>query len=177
MNYERSAGGVLMPQQNLQLGGIFGFEHVRGGEIIDAWEEKNLVVDEGLNSLLDIMFHGVSQISTWYVALFEGNYTPVAGVTAATISAASTETTAYDETTRVEYNEAAAASKSITNAANRATFTFNATKTIYGAFLISASAKNATTGKLFSAARFGSSKNMVDDDQLLVTYTFNAASA
>lgn len=176
MNYEKSDGGVLVPSQKLEVGGIFHGQHVRNGEVIDEWSDHNLVVNEGLNSLLDIMFHGGTQITTWYLGVFEGNYTPVATVTAATITAASTECTAYDETTRVAYDEAAASSQSITNSASKATFTFNATKTIYGAFLVSASAKSATSGKLFAAAQFGSSKSVVDDDQLLLTYTFTASS-
>jgi hypothetical protein len=176
MNYERSAGGILMPKQGLVVGGVFDCELIRGGEVIDAWKTPNLVVNEGLNALLDIMFHGSTQITTWYIGLFEANYTPVATVTAATITAASTECTAYDEATRVAYNEAAASSQSITNSANKATFTFNDTKSIYGAFLVSASAKSATSGTLFSAAQFSSAKAVEDDDQLLVTYTFNASS-
>ncbi len=175
--YEQSRGGVLMPNSGLVIGGYFDIDHVRGGEVIESWRENNLVVNEGLDSVLDIMFHAATQISTWYIGLFEANYTPVATVTAATITAASTECTAYDETTRQEYVEAAASSQSITNSASRATFTFNATKTIYGLFLASASAKSATSGKLFSAARFGTAKSVVDDDQLLVTYTLGAASA
>lgn len=158
----------------------FGAYHgtlIRKGRIIEEFVEKNLVVNEGLNALLDIMFHGGTQVATWYIGLFEGNYTPVATVTAATITSASTECTAYDESTRVAYNEAAASSQSITNAANRASFTFNATKTIYGAFLVSASTKSATTGTLFSAARFAASKSVVSSDELLLTYTFTAASA
>lgn len=175
-NFVASAGGVLVPDTNLRVGGKFIVEHVRNGEVIDVCETPNLVVNEGLNALLDIMFHGSTQITTWYVGLFEGNYTPVAGVTAATITANSTECTAYDEATRVAYDEAAAASQSITNSASKATFTFNATKTIYGAFLVSNSTKSGTSGTLFCATRFATSKAVVDDDQLLVTYTLNASS-
>jgi len=175
-DYVKSVGGVYMPDNGLRLGGKFIVEHVRDGEIIERSEDHNLVVNEGLNAILDIMFHGSTQVTTWYIGLFEANYTPVATVTAATITSASTECTAYDESTRVAYNEAAASSQSTTNSANKATFTFNATKTIYGAFLVSASAKSATSGTLFSAAQFGSSKDVVDNDQLLVTYTFTASS-
>lgn len=171
-----SKGGVLLPDNRLRVGGIFLCEHVRAGEVIDRWEQPNLVVNEGLNALLDIMFHGNTQIGTWYLGLFEGNYTPVSTVTAATITSAATECIAYDETTRQEYVEAAASSQSITNTANRATFTFNASKTIYGAFLVSNSAKSGTSGTLFSAARFAAAKSVVDDDQLLLTYTFSASS-
>jgi hypothetical protein len=177
MEYRESAGGVLLPETKLRVAGRFLVEHVRDGQTIDTFETPNLVVNEGLDSLLGIMFHGDTQIPTWYVGVFEGNYTPVATVTAATITSASTECTAYDEATRVAYNEAAASGQSITNSANKATFTFNATKSIYGVFLASASAKSATTGVLFSAARFAALKSVVDDDQLLVTYTFSAASA
>lgn len=176
MDYVATDGGILVPEHKFVMGGVFSCEHYRKGKLIDAWEDHNLVVNEGLNHILDVQFHAATQITTWYLAPFEGNYTPVATVTAATITAASTECTAYDESTRVEYNEAAPASQSITNSANKATFTFNATKTIYGMFLVSASAKSATSGKLFAAARFGSSKSVVDDDQLLVTYTFTASS-
>lgn len=175
--YEKSAGGVLMPVGQLEIGGRFEVQHLRNGEVIDEFDVHNLVVNEGLDYLLDVMFHGVSPAGTWYIGLFEGNYTPVATVTAATITSASTECTAYDESTRQEYNEAAASSQTITNAANRATFTFNASKNIYGAFLVSAQAKSATSGKLFSAARFGALKAVAASDQLLVTYMLGAASA
>lgn len=175
--FVKSAGGVLMPANKLAAQGRFIVEHWRQGELLDVSEDLNLVVNEGLNSMLDIMFHGATQITTWYIGLFEGNYTPVASVTAATITAAATESTAYDESTRQEYVEAAASGQSITNSANKATFTINATKTIYGAFLASASAKSATSGTLFAASRFTSSKAVVDDDQLLVTYQIDLSSS
>lgn len=177
MDYERTTGGILMPQQGLHVGGFFTGQIVRDGKVIDEWEDHNLVVDQGLNALLDIMFHGSTQVATWYLGVFEGNYTPVAAVTAATIASAATECTTYDEATRPAYNEAAASGKSTTNSANKATFTFNATKTIYGAFLASDSTKGGTSGTLFSAAKFSGAKSVVATDQLLLTYTFTAASA
>jgi len=180
MNYCENEKGFLLPEKQklrTKLGGHFIGELVRKGEVIDRWQDHNLVVNEGLDALLNIMFHGSTQITTWYIGLFEGNYTPVGGVTAATIVAAATECTAYSESTRPSYDEAASSGQSITNAASRATFTFNATKTIYGAFLTSLATKSGTTGTLFSAARFGSSKNVESGDQLLLTYVFTAASA
>lgn len=174
--YTQNAGGVFMPDNKIAVGGVFTGELIRDGEVIDAWEDHNLVVNEGLNSLLGIMFNGSTQISTWYLGLFEGNYTPVATVTAATISSAATECTAYASATRPAYDEAAPASQSITNSASRASFVFNATKTVYGAFLVSNSTKGGTTGTLFSAARFSAAKNVVSGDELLLTYTFTASS-
>lgn len=175
-DYVKTDGGVIVPDTRLRVGGKFQGQIVRDGQVIDEWEDSNLVVNEGLNALLGIMFNGAIQVTTWYLGVFEGNYTPVATVTAATIASASTECTTYNEATRPAYDEAAPASQSITNSASRATFTFNATKTIYGAFLVSTNTKGGTTGTLFSAARFSASKAVVANDQLLLTYTFTAAS-
>lgn len=176
MDYEKTAGGVLMPAAALRVHGHYHGQIIRAGQVIDEFECPNLCVDQGLNSLLGVYFHADTQITAWYMGLFEANYTPVAGVLASGIAAAATETTAYDETTRRVFTPAAAAGKSVTNSASVATFTFNATKTIYGAFLISDNTKGGTSGTLFSAAKFGASKSVVAADQLLLTYTFNASS-
>ena len=176
MEYERTEGGMLMPAQTLSVGGVYHGQIIRDGKVIDEFEDHNLVVNEGLNHILNTQFTGSTQVGTWYLGLFEGNYTPVATVTAATIASASTECTAYTSSTRPEFVEAAAASQSVTNSANRASFVFNATKTIYGAFLISSSTKSGTTGTLFSAARFSASKAVESGDELLLTYTFTASS-
>jgi len=177
MEYQKTEAGLLVPANKIEVSGKYNGQIIRDGKVIEEFEDPNLVVNEGLNSLLNIYFAAATQITTWYVGVFEGNYTPVATVTAATITSASTESTAYASLTRPEYTEAAASSQSITNSANRASFVFNATKTIYGAFLVSASAKSATTGTLFSAARFSSSKNVESGDELLLTYTFTASSS
>lgn len=176
-DYQENGAGLLVPNHEIKVAGKYYGQIIRAGKVIDEWEDSNLVVNEGLNALLNIMFNNSTQITTWYLGVFEANYTPVAGVTAATIASASTECTAYTSTTRPEYVEAAASSQSTTNSANRASFVFNATKTIYGAFLISSSTKNGTSGTLFSAARFSSSKNVDSGDELLLTYAFTASSS
>lgn len=176
MEYAQSKGGILLPRHELLVGGKFIGTLIRDGKVIDEFEDCNIVVNEGLNALLDIMFHGSAQITSWYLGVFEANYTPVATVTAATIAAAATECTAYASGTRPVYDEAAAASQVTTNAASRASFVFNATKTIYGGFLISNSTKGGTSGTLFAAAQFASSKSVVSGDELLLTYAFTASS-
>jgi hypothetical protein len=176
MDYVPTVGGVLMPHDGLIAHGFYHGQIVRDGEVIEEFTDHNLVVNEGLNSVLNVYLAAATQITAWYLGIFEGNYTPVSTVTAATITAASTESIAYSETTRPTFSPAAAASQSITNSASRATFTFNATKTIYGAFLVSNSTKSGTTGTLFSAAKFASAKSVVSGDQLLLTYTFTTSS-
>lgn len=175
--YSKSSGGILMPQLQLQVGGKFIVEHMRDGELIDQFEQHNIVVNEGLNSMLNVMLAGGTQLGSWYVGLFEANYTPVAGLTAATFAATATESTAYDETTRPAWTPAAAASQSITNSASKATFTINATKTIYGACLISDSAKGGTSGTLFAASKFSAAKSVSSGDQLLITYQVSLTSS
>ena len=138
---------------------------------------SNIVTTEGLNHILDVVLHNGSKVSPWYVALFEGNYTPVLGLTAATFTAAATECTAYDESNRVEYNEDAPAGGVISNATNRAVFTMNASKTIYGGALLSVATKSSTSGTCLAAARFSSSRAVVDDDELSVRYSLTLTSS
>lgn len=177
MDYQDNGGGVLVPSSGLVAKGWYNGKIVRDGKVIDEWEDSNLVVTEGLNHILSIELAAGTQITNWYLAPYEGNYTPVAGVTAATIAAASTECTAYTSSTRVAWTPGAASGGVISNSGSPATFTFNATKTIYGAFLISNSTKSATSGTLFSASLFSSSKSVVNLDQLILTYSFTLTSS
>ena len=176
--FEISDSGLYLPKSKVMVSGVFGNQVRKAtGELTPVEWSPNIIVNQGLDSILGVYFHADSQISTWYVAIFEGNYTPVAGDTAANIATNSTESTAYTEANRVEWVEAAAASQSITNSASKATFTMNATKTIYGAFLVSTSTKSGATGTLCAASRFTASRSVVNTDQLLVTYTITAADA
>lgn len=166
-------------QANVGVKTHWEWEHWRNGKLIDKWEHGNVCTDEGLNALLDIMFHGSTQITAWYVLLFETDTTPAAGTTYAT--PVFTESTAYAEATRPAYTEAAASSKVTTNAANKAVFTINATKTIYGAALVgggtAANTKGDTAGggTMYCAAKFGASKSVVSADVLNVTIQITAA--
>jgi len=132
-----------------------------------------------LNADSIIMFHGATQISTWYILVYESNTTPSDTTTYAT--PIFTECTAYDEATRVEYNEAAASSKSITNSANKARFTFNASKTIYGGALVgggtgpSTKSNTAGGGTMFCASLLDASKSVTSSDYIDITVTITGA--
>ena len=151
--------------------------HGREYALIDDDSVHNIMCTEGLNYLLDAAIRAQTQITPWYVAIFEGNYTPVLGDTAATIVASATESTAYTEAVRQTYTLVAAAAGVLTNAAAPAVFTMNATKTIYGGFITGASAKSATTSKLISAAKFSSSKAVESTDVLSITGTITLTSS
>lgn len=146
------------------------------GVVKDHWFSKNIVTDEGINKLLNITAN-LASLTNWYVGIYEGVYTPVAGDTAATFPGSATETSAYAESTRQQWIPASSTSKQLTNTASKATFTFTSSKTIYGAFVTTVSTKGATTGTLLSAVNFGSPKSVGLGDQLQVTYALSAASA
>jgi hypothetical protein len=145
--------------------------------VLSTEDVTNLIPTEGLNYVLGAALTGVSPISSWYIALFEGDYTPVAGVTAASFPGAATECTAYDESTRQAWTPGAVAAGSVNNSASKAVFTMNATKTVYGLAQTSQSAKSSTSGTLVSVARFASAKSVVDDDILNVTSTLTMTSS
>jgi len=147
------------------------------------WNEDihNVVTNEGLDHILNVEFHGTTQITTWYVLLFNTNTTPSGTTTYA--SPVFTESTDYDEATRPAYVEAAASSQSMTNTASKAVFTISTTTSIYGAALVgggtAATTKGDTAGggTMFCAAKFSSVKNCVDDDTITVTIVISAADA
>jgi hypothetical protein len=168
---------LLVPEAGQIIGGRFLGKIIRAREVIDEFECKNIVVNQGLNYLLGASLGAQSVVSSWFIGLFSNNYTILASDTAATIAANSGEVTQYTAGTRQAWSSAPPSAQSITNAATQASFTFNATLTVYGAFLISSSAINGTSGTLFAGAQFGSPKSVVSSDILQLTYTFTAASA
>jgi hypothetical protein len=169
-----------VPQENeLKVGGVFTYEHIRDGKVIDVWKQPNLVVNEGLTYILGSAFAASTPLTTWFVGLFKNNYTPIASNVAATFGGAGVAnevTTEYTETVRPTWTQAGVTSNTITNSASVAVFTFGTTVTIYGAFLISNNTKGGTTGSLAAASKFASSRNMLVSDKLNVTYTLTASS-
>jgi hypothetical protein len=164
-------------KDKVQFSGRYKITHKRKGKIIEEFYADNLVVDQGKTYMLSVGLGGGSQITPWYVGLFGGDYTPGASDNGTTFATVAEEFDDYDETTRPEWEHGAAASKTITNSANRATFTISTgvdDVPVYGCFIVSTSVKGATGGTLYSGARFDAARNVNDGDELLVTYTGNA---
>lgn len=139
------------------------------GSVSQAETSHNLIPDEGVAHTMGVLFKSSTQVATWYIAIYEGNFTPAGSITAATFPALATECTAYTPSTRPEFVEGAVAGGAVDNSASRAEFTMTADKTIYGGVITSASAKSATTGVLISAVRFTSPKVVATGDVLRVT--------
>ena len=162
--------------------GKAGFEYVietvRDGVVIDREVVHNLIPIEGINYLINAGIKGASQLSSWFVGLYEGNYDPVPGDTAATFPAAATELTAYSEAARPALTLGAVALGAVDNQASRAEFTGTTNgKLVYGGFVSSASAKGSGSGVLLSAVRFTSPKSLDAGTILRVTAGFSIISA
>jgi hypothetical protein len=154
--------------------GIYLFEcYDKDGNL--KWEDQaeNLVVTTGLQFMANSL-DAVTTIATWYIGL-KNTGTAVAADTMASHPSWS-ENVTYSEATRPVADFAAATSASpsvVTNSANKAVFTINGTTTIFGAFLTSDSTKSGTTGTLFSAGDFSTSRSVGSGDTLQVTYQFS----
>jgi hypothetical protein len=158
-----------------RVGGIFTID-CYGPDGILKWTEQshNIVTNVGLDHILDVTLNAATQVSTWYVGLKN------AGAVAAGDTMAShagwVENQNYSEANRVEYQEAASSGQSVTNSANKASFSIDTdSQTIAGAFLVSDNTKGGTTGTLLCVADFSSSKSADNGDTLEVTYTISAA--
>ena len=168
-----------MIEKNVRIGGVFTYNHIRDGKVIDTWEEENIVVNEGLNYVLDSAFSAATPITAWYIGLFKNNYAPQATDVAATFSGAGVAneaTTEYTEATRPAWTEAGPATQVITNSASPAVFTFGTAVSIYGALLASLPTKATASGKLAAASKFASIRSMLIADVLNVTYTLTISS-
>lgn len=170
-------------KEKAKIGGVFHIEHWRDGKLLDKFEAENLVTNEALNHILNVVLHGTPAPSaTWYIGLFKNDYTPIPGNTLAVPGfTEAVPTVDYDEAGRQEWDEAdaGASGQQITNGsgtgATKATFTMAASNTIYGAFLCNAS--SGSSGVLFASSRFAAGRPVQDSDQLIITYTLQAASS
>lgn len=170
--YEVTDSGIYFPKAGALAVGTYG--HDVNGE--GYMEDHNLVTTEGLNHLLATTLANGNKNSNWYLALYAGAYTPVAGVTAASFPAAANELTSntegYSETARRPWVPGTATNGTIDNTDNKATFTIATagSVSVNGAALLSASAKGATTGVLMSAAKFSAARTLYAGDVFNLLY-------
>ena len=147
-----------------------------GADGKSKWVEEfgNLVVDEGLNDILEQYFKGAAYTAAFYVGLTDGTPTPAVGDTL-TVHAGWTEITDYDEATREVLTLGAVATKSVDNSAVKASFAINASVTVGGVFVTPDSAKSGATEILYSVGAFAADKVLTAGDTLNVTVTLTQA--
>lgn len=146
-----------------------------------AWE-KNRVVDQGLNYMLNAAFRGEGVVSSYYIAPFAGNVTPTAGLTAANFASTMTEFTNYTEANRQAWvTDAAAAALELINGDAPALITVGSATgtnntTIWGAGLIASSGKSATGGSLVACQKRAAALTVEEGFELRIKYKLAASS-
>jgi hypothetical protein len=151
-----------------------GYLHDVNG--LDERFDKNLLPDEGLIYLLSVGLNNGTKLATWYLSLYAANYTPLAGLTAASYPATASEITSntegYTEVTRPVWTPTPPTTPLIDNLANKASFTIATASslTVSGAALLSEATKGAVTGKLISATKFSSARTLYDTDVFNLAY-------
>jgi len=179
------------PMSPCFLQGTYLVEHWRKNRRINEFRGHNGITIEGKNKLFNVMFHGTTQISAWYIGLINhSGYTALSeNDTYANLNQAGngwdwfsdyTDANNSDSTTtRPEWQEGAASGKAITNS-TPAIFDITANGTVKGIFVVGGA--NAQTkgdytsgNTLWATALFGSGDVAVQvGDQLKVTYTVSA---
>jgi hypothetical protein len=166
--------------ENFGIATIWHWQHWLDGLLIRNWTDKNLCVLEGRNHVLNSEFVAGTQIATWYVAIFEDDHTPASGDNYATPGY--TECTAYEGATRPGWQPGTVSAAVVDNSANRASFTFNDTKEIFGGALVGGGTTPETKGDvaggstLFCESKFAASENVINESvlKLLVEITLNS---
>jgi hypothetical protein len=202
LNISQSAGCELVraadrkdrqaAASDINLKGRYVVEHWRKGQRINEYHFTNGIVNEGKNKLLDVMFHGVAQIGTWYMGLLDNSGYSALDATD-TYDDIDQAGNGWDEfqnytdagngdsaTTRPTWAEDAASGQAITNSAV-AVYDITGSGTVKGLFAVGGIANaqlkgnHEPTGTLWATALFGSGDVAVlNGDQLKVTYTVSA---
>lgn len=179
--WEQSEAGIVFPEQKAVLCGTY--THNVNGE--DERIDHNLIPTEGINHILNVVLGASSKIGTWYHALSNANVSPAANWTGATYASNATENVSTSEgyagANRKTFTPAAAAAAGQINShadGFRSSFTIVTASTLalWGAALLSAQARGATTGVLLSAVKFASVRNLNNGDVFNTGYGVELAS-
>lgn len=132
-----------------------------GGKLLWSVTKKNIMPDEGLSSTFGVFVPGYSQ-PTYSIGLIDNagfvnfQYADVAAQIGGTNGWA--EWVSYSEVVRQAFTSvlspAINGSVQVDNNASQAIFTMSAAGTLRGAFLVSASGKGSTSGKIFGEVNF-----------------------
>lgn len=139
-------------------------------------EGQNIIVDTGLDEILDKFWKGSAYTAAFYIGLTDGTPTVAAGDTMAS-HAGWAEVTAYSEANRQDLTLGSVSSQSVDNSASQAAFSIDTNSTTVGGFFITTdNTKGGTSGILIGAVAFTGGDKAVDDgDTLNVTATLTAS--
>ena len=138
------------------------------------WRESidNLVVTAGKNDLLTNYFKGSSYTASFFVGLIDNaSFSAIAAGDTAASHAGWLEAVPYSQSTRPALTLGTASAGSIDNSASKASYSINTSATLNGAFCITNSTKSGTSGVLYSASSFGSTRSVINGDTVNVQTT------
>jgi len=146
-------------------------------QLLWADEFRNLVVNTGLDDLLDKRFKGSGYTAADYVGVTDGTPTFAAGDTMAS-HAGWAEVTAYSQGTRPALTLGTVSGQSVDNSASKAAFSINGTTTIGGAFVTTNSTKGGSTGILYGGgALTEGDRSLISGDSLSVQVMLTTVAA
>jgi len=179
--YDKSATGLIFPAAGLAFGGLFGSKELQPGMSAEdaPWQYgPNAVGNEFINDALNSKFNGVGGAVAWYFAPFTNNLAPTSSILAANFATTQAEYTSYTEGGRqVWTSNGSSTSQSVSNSAAPAVVTIGGSPaTIYGAGILSASGKGATTGVFGAGGLFGVANTLSPGSKLMMTYTLTGTS-
>lgn len=138
----------------------------------------NLVVNAGLDDILDKYFKGSTYSAAHYVGLIDSSPTIAAGDTMSSHAGWTEVHTQYSESNREDLTLGTVSSQSVDNSSSKASFSITDTVTVGGAFITTDNTKNGSTGTLYGAGAFsGGDKAVGSGDTLNVTVTLTSAAA
>jgi hypothetical protein len=191
VSIDQSAGVevVRAPKSDLQFNNPVKIEHYRDGAKIAEINTHNALTNEGKAKLLNVAFHNVAAIATWYAGLVDNaNFTQeLAADTYAQINGTNQwkEYTTYTDAnnsdntlTRPEWPEGAASGTppSITNSSPMI-YNITVNGAVHGVAIVGGGSAAATKadaaggGTLWATADFTAAVTVQNGDQLKVTYT------
>lgn len=177
-------GSVYLGAMHATVGGAMGTAHrPRGGEF-GAWQiDHNKLPTEGLIQLVGAGTGIMPQITQFYIAPYAGNVAPAASWKGSNFAANATEFLDYTSDTRLPWTiTAPTTTPTVDNgaaiAAATMTFAAGGPYNLYGAAVLQAAAKGATTGKILMGLRFSNPRlNMGAGDDLAYHYGLTLSDA
>jgi hypothetical protein len=167
----------MKKHEGVKVGVHYKVECFRKGKRIWVEEFDNLVVNVGLDTILDYtLATGSGGDPPWYVGLKDTG-SVVAGDTMGSHAGWAELSAIYDEATRPGWVHGSVSGQSVDNSASKAQFTMNATDDVYGCFLTNDNTKGGGAGILYGGGDFAAPRSVQDDDVLNVTVTCTASAS
>ncbi len=144
-------------------------------------KHRNIIVNEGLNHLLDVELNALAALTTWFLTGFTDAITPLATHDYAADGVTELTTTDVAEAVRETFNANAASSQSLDNVAGPvAQYTADQAFTFEGAMLKAGSSTftdvtDDAVHILFSSAALSPTVSMVTLATIDLTYTFTSS--